>query len=156
MAELSRFFLEELKAYEPYLNATLDHPSDSIHIWAERPSRPKVHELSVKREFGELYPELERRTLKKLRDCDIWKKFGTGKAYDDYLAKEEEEYRIKAKSDFKKRRETINKEYRDHWRAAIWNAQNGRVKAEEVIPYAIPKISLHVSEKKNEKKEIEK
>jgi hypothetical protein len=143
MPELSRAFLEGLRDYDDSLEAIYESERDSIVIWSNRKGM-KVHELTLRRQFGELYPELERRTLKILPQKDVWKRFGSGKAYDDHLAKEEEEARARAKSAFMSERQSMMKDERLLWEAALWNASHGRFKKGQVLPYNPSRTSVPI------------
>lgn len=150
--ELSRNFRAKLKAYDPACEAIHDEMQDALIIWSRRQGL-QVHELTVKREFGENYEELENRTLKKLEACDVWKRFkdspNPGKAYDDWLHAEEERLRLERKKEGKARRLAYFKENRWMIEAALENARQGRFRAHEIVPYKIPQISRHVEPAKN-------
>lgn len=152
MHTLSASFIEKLTAYDPALGAVYDGEEDAIFIHARRQGQ-KVHELTVRREYAENYEELEGRTIKKLAECDVWKRFGSapnpGKAYDDWLDAEETRYREAKKKEIRERRIQIFKENRDIFAAAAWNAAHGRFTAREAHPYKTPFISMHVSTSKS-------
>jgi hypothetical protein len=141
MHDLSKNFLKELETIDRDLRALYDDREDSIFISALRQGL-KVHELTVKRQFAENYDELEHRTLSKLRASDVWNKYGTGKAYDDFLAEEEEKFRDRNKKKAKSEHLAKVKEDRELWRAAIWNAQHGRFTRETAIPYQTASFSF--------------
>lgn len=92
---ISSSFLQSLKEYDRSLETYRDNRRQAIIVWASRHGK-RVHEFTIKRKEGETWAELERRIISKLPDGDIWKRFGSGKAYDDYLA-EEAEKAIQAK-----------------------------------------------------------
>lgn len=141
MADLSKKFIERLKEVDPALGAVYDSYTDSIFIHALRDGQ-KVHELTIKRKFAENYEELENRTLVKLKECDVWQKFGTGKAYDDYLWAEEERIRNENKKKVRSERLQWFKDNREMVRAAIWNAQNGRMTKDTALPYNTASVSM--------------
>lgn len=123
--ELSKSFFEKLKLIDDKLDAVFDENQDSIHVSAMRSGCLKVLENTFKRQHGEMYPELERRTLKELKEQDVWKKFGSGKAYDNYLQDQQdaEEKRKQREIDDLDRQWTIeNKRYINE---AIENAKRG-------------------------------
>lgn len=123
--ELSKHFLDELKLIDQKLDAVFDENQDSIHVSAMRTQGLKVLENTFTRKSGELYPELERRVLKELRNQDVWKIHGSGKAYDNYLAdkEEEEQKRRQREVDDLDRQWTLeNKRYINE---AIENAKRG-------------------------------
>ncbi len=150
MHELSASFKKKLTAYDSALFGHYDGREDAIFVYAQRQSQ-KVHEMTVYREYAENYEELENRTIKKLSEGDVWKRFNKssnpGKAYDDWLHNEEEAYRAKKRAEFKTRRIALLKSERDLFAAAIWNASHGRFTKETAIPYKTPFISAHVSKK---------
>ena len=135
--DCSEDFIQELKAYDDCLNATRDVEANKIYVWAVRKGK-QVHELTVQRNFGELWPEVERKTIKKLRDCDVWKNFKSADEFDDYLFDKENEHRQKLKAKNKQDRISRLKEDRYAFEAAVWNAQNGRLTRDQVLPYKIP------------------
>ena len=154
MIDLSDSFLERLKAYDEHLRAHYDPREDAIFVWSERPGKPKVHELTVRRQFAENYRELEGRTLAKLPICDVWRRFGNGKAYDNYLAEEEEKFRREGRERFRKERMAMWKDKRPYVEAAVWNAQHGRFTKATAQPYKTPSVSLFIpgkDEKENSK-----
>lgn len=139
--ELSEWFLEGLKEYDENLSAIFDEIQDKIHLYYHK-SGQKSLAYSVKRETGELYPELQRRILKELPLKDIWRRFGSGKAYDDYLeesAKKARESRQKELDDARLQR---MKENRWKIKSALENARAGRFRDEEARPMEIPVISV--------------
>jgi len=87
--EIDSSFLQSLKEYDRHLEAYRDNRRQAIVGWATRQGK-KVHEFTLERKEGETWTELERRIISKLPEGDIWKRFGSGKAYDDYLAEEAE------------------------------------------------------------------
>ena len=139
MPDLSRSFLKRLKAYEPYLEAELQ--DDEIVVYSKRPGKPQVLELTVKRQYAENYEELELRTLSKLAECDVWRRFGSGKAYDDYLAYSEASHSNALRESFKKERFSRHKEDRSLWKSAIENAREGRITKEQVEKYHKSKVT---------------
>lgn len=149
MAELSKNFLEKLKAVDPDLGAVYDPVEDSVFIHALR-NGVKIHELSIKRKYAENYEELENRTIVRLQECDIWKRFGTGKAYDDYLWAEEEKLRAKRKKEVRDKRVAWFKDNREIVRAAVWNAQHGRMTSKTALPFHTASVSMYAEKKKND------
>jgi hypothetical protein len=149
MHDLSSRFLERLQEVDPCLGAVYDSLTDSIFVNATRQGL-KVHELTVKRKFAENYEELENRIINKLKECDVWQKFGTGKAYDDYLHAEEERIRREKKKKTRDERLAWFKDNRELVRAAVWNAQHGRTDAKTALPYQTASFSMS-AEKPTEK-----
>lgn len=139
MPELSRSFLKRLTDYEPYLEARLE--GDELLVFSKRPDKPQILELVVKREYAENYEELEHRTINKLAECDVWRRFGSGKAYDDYLAESEAEHRGKLKASFRKERLSRLKEDRPLWVSAIENAREGRFTKAQVEKFHKGKVT---------------
>ena len=150
MHYLSKNFLEKLSSVDPNLGAVYDSQDDAIYIHASRQGQ-KVHEMTVKRQFAENYEELENRTIQKLHEGDVWKKFGTGKAYDDYLDAEEKRIRDEKKKKIRHERMEWFKENRDVVRAALWNAQHGRTNAQTALPYQTASFSMSAERKENDK-----
>ena len=137
MPELSKDFIRDIKDYDQNLDAWYDSNQDGIHIFAIRQGK-KILELTVLRQEGELYPELERRAVIYMKERDVWKRFGSGKAYDDYLAAEEERVRLQRKQEAKSKRIQLIKEHRWEWMAALWNAAHGRFDRKSALPFKIP------------------
>lgn len=142
--ELSEWFLNGLKECDSSLSAVYDNFDDCIHLHYSKSGRKSLA-YSVKRSFGELYPELQRRILKELPIHDIWRRFGSGKAYDDYLYEED-----------KRRRETAQKKIDDErwekikaakWqiRSAVENARSGRLTEREAKKIEIPTMSVPIN-----------
>ena len=111
---LSESFYIRLKKYDPDLDALFDWDSGthgSVFIWAKRKGQ-MIHELTIEREFGECFPELEGRILNvKLPACDVWRRFGRGvkgaEAYDDHLHAEETKFHAQEKK--RKHEENVGK-----------------------------------------------
>lgn len=141
MHYLSKNFLEKLKEVDPCLGAIYDSQDDAIYVNATRQGQ-QIHELTVKRQFAENYEELENRTVKKLQECDVWKKFGTGNAYEDYLWAEEERLRKIKKAEVKAKRLSWFKDNRELVKAAVWNAQHGRMDKSTALPYHTASVSM--------------
>lgn len=76
----------------------------AIHIISERIPGTRILELTVERRPGESNETLENRTIKKLKECDIWKRFGRdgGDRYSDYMENHDDMLR-----------ESLDKEARD-------------------------------------------
>jgi hypothetical protein len=116
---LSQEFYDKLKLvdqncdaiYDPYYESDERNNSEiillnqkaygAIHVWAIRQNGEHVHEMTICRLLGETIPVLERRAIQKLKECDIWKRFGDGSSYDDYLAKKEETHRAEKQRESK-------------------------------------------------------
>jgi hypothetical protein len=128
--ELSKSFLDRLKAHDQTLNAWFDGREDSINVWSER-SGIKDLILSEKRQYAENYHELEQRILSKLRDMDVWKRFDNPRQYDDYLDQQEKEYREKKKKEFEEKRMRLFKDNKKRIRHAMENAKSGRLHSGE-------------------------
>lgn len=140
-ARLSDFFYEQLKLIDPACDAFFDYRDDAIHVWARRRGM-KVHELTVRREAQECRRPLEMRTLKKLRECDVWKNHGSGEKYDDYLHNSEMEARTQKKLDNKRERIAMLKDERKLFKVAIENAQEGRFTKDTAVPRDTGSVSL--------------
>lgn len=115
---LSESFYEKLSSVDRYCDAILDidHegevpeglflpasalPVGAIHVFSERKAGVLVHEITVKRRAGECNSDLEARTIERLHETDIWRRFGgDAKAYEDYL---EAESRKMAEADKKEK-----------------------------------------------------
>jgi hypothetical protein len=151
MHDLSKNFLEKLKSVDTCLGAIYDPMDDAIYVNASRQGS-KVHELTVKRQFAENYEELENRTILKLQACDVWKRFGTGKAYDDFLDEEEIRLRAVKKKEERDKRIAWFKENREMVKAAIWNAQHGRTNSKTALPYQTGAFSMTATKKENDGK----
>lgn len=122
--DFSKDFLEKLKLVDQTLDAFFDYGQDSICVWSTRAGQ-KDSVLVMKREHGELYRELEHRALTKLRENDIWKKYGDAKSYNRILEEKEEAYKKKAKAEYEAKRMTIWKEHKREIRDAMENAKSG-------------------------------
>jgi vacuolar-type H+-ATPase subunit H len=79
----------------------------------------------MKREYGELYRELEKRAIEKLLASDIWKKYGSAEKYEQHLQRQEDEYREKKKQEWEAKRKEIWKEHKREIHDAIENAKSG-------------------------------
>lgn len=90
--ELGEWFLSGLKEYDESLSAVYDDIQDEIHLYYSK-SGQKSLAYSVAREECETYPELQRRIVRELPLKDIWKRYGSGKAYDDFLEEEDRKSR---------------------------------------------------------------
>lgn len=158
MREVSASFLKRLKEYDSCLGAHFDDVTDSVYIWAVRQGQ-KIHELTVKREFGENYGELEDRIIHVvLPEKDVWRRFGqdgnlnkAGLKFDDYLHEKEMTRRAQLKKENRSRRLTAMKEHRWEWMAAIKNAQSGRFTKDKVVPFEIPQVSMYQAPEKSKK-----
>ena len=139
--ELSEWFLAGLRAYDTSLSAVFDDQEDTIHLYYQKSGQRSLA-YSVKREFGELYNELQRKILKELPLHDVWKRFGSGKAYDDWLHEEESLNREAAQKKIDHDRMERMKE--DKWkiRAALENAKAGRFTEESALPIEIPTVTV--------------
>jgi hypothetical protein len=141
MHQLSDSFERKLKNVDSNLRAIYDSVEDSIFVYALRQGL-KVHELTSKRQYAENYEELENRTIQKLAACDVWKKFGDGKAYDDFLHEEEAKERAVKKKEVRDKRLAWFKENREMVKAAVWNAQHGRTDASTALPFQTAQFSM--------------
>lgn len=137
--ELSEWFLTGLTDYDSSLSAVFDDREDEIHLFY-RKSGLRSLAYSVKRQNGELYPELQRRILKELPLKDILKRHGSGKAYDDFLEEEDRKRRATAQKKLDDDRMARIKE--DKWliRSAIENAKAGRFTEKEAVKIERPQI----------------
>lgn len=123
--ELSKEFFEKLKLIDANLDAVFDDHEDSIHVSAMRRGGLKVLENTFKRNYGEMYPELERRVIEELKEQDVWKKFGSGKAYDDAIQKKFDESQASKKRELDHLDKEWNKENKKYINEAIENAKRG-------------------------------
>lgn len=130
--ELGEWFLSGLKEYDESLSAVYDDIQDEIHLYYSK-SGQKSLAYSVAREECETYPELQRRIIRELPLKDIWRRFGSGKAYDDFLEDDEKKRREVAQKQIDSERLAKMKE--DKWliRSAIKNAQSGRFSEKDVL-----------------------
>lgn len=133
--KLSPSFYEQLHVIDPCCDAVYDSHEDAIVVWSNRKAGITQHELTVKRECGENYGPLERRTLQKLKECDVWKRFKSADEFDDYLEEQAKTALATANESARKERLAKLKDERDFVEAAIWNAQHGRFTKETVLPY---------------------
>lgn len=119
---LSDWFYEQLHLIDPKCDAVLDpyHKDErvtqsslilpatckvegGIHVCSERKPGYTVHEITVSRKVGESNSALEHRTINKLKECDVWKRFGyDANKYADYLDEHDD-----------KLKETLEKEAHD-------------------------------------------
>jgi len=148
--ELSEWFLAGLKEYDESLSAHFDDIEDTIHLYYHK-SGKKSLAYSVKRQFGELYPELQRRILKELPLHDVWKRFGDGKAYDDWLYEEEKKHREAAQRKLDNDRMEKMKENKWAFKAAIENARRGILSGSGKA-IEIPSVSMYIPKEGEEKK----
>lgn len=145
-------FYEKLKAVDPYLDARFDTDQMAVLVFSKRPGKPMVHEFTQPHHFitngleiSLAIPDLEDYTIRRLRESDVWARFGSGKAFDDYLAETEEKERLAKKKEFRQRRLQMMKEDRPLWKAALWNAQNGRLTKKEALPYNTPTEAVGIT-----------
>lgn len=122
--ELSKSFLEDLKLIDQTLDAFFDSSQDSICVWTTRAGKKDLA-FVVNRETGELYPELERRAIRKLHESDIWRRYGDAKSYERKLQEKEDEYRAKKKLEWEAKRQMLWREHRTEIRHAMENAKSG-------------------------------
>ena len=123
--ELGEWFLSGLKEYDESLSAVYDDIQDEIHLYYSK-SGQKSLAYSVEREECETYPELQRRILRELPLKDIWKRFGSGKAYEDHLESEEIRIREEKQRKIDSDRLARMKEDRPLIKAALKNAASGK------------------------------
>jgi len=97
-------FLKKLKLYDPCLEAYRDNRRQAIVVWATRQGGKRVHEFTLERKEGEMWGEFENRIIFNLPQGDIWKRFGTGKAFDDYLKEQATKAREEKLKDVKHNR----------------------------------------------------
>jgi hypothetical protein len=139
--ELSEWFLAGLRDYDQSLSAVFDDQEDTIHLFYSKSGRKSLA-YSVRRENAELYPELQRRILRELPLKDVWRRHGSGKAYDDYLEEEDRKRRESAQRKMDDDRLQRMKDSKWSFQAAIENARAGRFTAKEARPFEIPVISV--------------
>ena len=104
--DFSKEFLERLRLVDQTLDAFYDYSQDSICVWSTRAGKKDLV-LIEKREYGELYRELEHRILDKLKENDIWKKYGDAKTYERILQDKEDLHRMKAKLEWEEKRKRL-------------------------------------------------
>lgn len=148
---LSDSFYKRLRGIDPYLKAVYDPSQDAIVLWSERPYSPKVYEGTFERTkagsgliIDLSIQDLEDWVIKMLPGMDIWNRYGSGKAFDDALADQENSHRDKMRESIKREREAIHKEDRLLWKAAIDNAAHGRFTKETIVPYEIPSETVGI------------
>lgn len=160
--KLTKEFMSWLTEYDCHLSAWFDGRQDAVHIMSVRQGM-KTLEFTAKRQPGELYPELLRRIQKELPKKDVWKRFGTGERYEEYLHQQEVEHARKAREKAQEERKKRFKEDRALWKAALWNAQHGRFTKETALPYENPRTGwtpsvekpIEAKETKNEHDSVE-
>lgn len=128
-------FYDELHVIDPACDAVYDDHEDAVIVWAKRAGGVLQHELTLHREPGENYGPLGRRTLKKLKECDVWKRFKNADEFDRYLEEKAKNARDVAAKDAKRERLAKIKDEMDFVEAAVWNAQHGRYTKETAQPY---------------------
>lgn len=138
--DLGEWFLKGLAEYDSNLSAVFDDQTDEIHLFYVK-SGQKSLAYSVAREYGELYPELQRRILKQLPLHDVWKRFGSGQAYDDYLYQEEIKRREEKQKQIDDERFAKMKQERWRFKAAIENAKRG-IFSGSGKSFEIPSVSV--------------
>ena len=122
--EFSKQFLEKLKGVDQTLDAFFDYSQDSVCVWSTREGKKDLA-FVLKREYGELYRELEMRVIQKLHESDTWRKYGDAKTYNRILEEKEDAHRAKAKKDYEAKRMTIWKQHKREIRDAMENAKSG-------------------------------
>lgn len=132
-----------LQAYDRELFAYRDYEGDRIVVYSKR-QKEKVFEFEIDREFGETWPEIERKAMKKLPDMDVWRRFGNtrraGLSYDDWLFEEDKKRREKAQKeadDAHMDRMREDKTFISHVRE---NARAGRFTTQQAKKYEIPTV----------------
>lgn len=123
--ELSKQFFEKLKLIDASLDAVFDNSEDSIHVSSLRSGSLKVLENTFPRKFGELYPELEGRVIKELKEQDVWKRFSSAKEYDNHLQQQEDSYLEAKKREHDHLDKEWDKENRRFINDALENARRG-------------------------------
>lgn len=143
-------FYEKLKAIDPYLDARFDMGQMAILVSAKRPGRPQVYEATfhvhAENQDGVVIrhttiDDLQDYAIRRLREMDVWARFGSGKAYDDHLAAEEEKDTATKKKEFRAKRLAIMKEQRQLWQSAIEHAKKGLFTKEAVEGHSKGKVS---------------
>lgn len=143
---VSSSFIRALRLIDPDLRACFDEVQDAIIIWAERQGHPKIHEYTSKRTFTEESSfvgrdgnkilkkvvlgryDLECWTLKRLREIDVWQRFGkNGEKFEDFLYAQEEAAKAEAKKKFHSDRKAYLKEHKKEFKEALENAKSGHL-----------------------------
>lgn len=170
---VSSGFVRALRGIDQYLRACFDPSQDAIIIWAERTGKPKTHEFTSRRSFIEVnpdvldpdgqlakkrvslnMPDLEAFTIKRLREVDVWKTHGTGKAFDDWLADQESTYRDKERKRFKHERMEYLKDYRKEFAGALENLKRGIVVPNQKRPLTRKEVAAILGPKQGQEKRI--
>jgi len=139
--ELGEWFLTGLKEYDESLSAVYDDIQDEIHLYYSK-SGAKSLAYSVNRLHAETYPELQRRILRELPLKDVWRRYGSGKAYDDFLYDEEKRMRESEQKRVDSERLSRMKEDRHLIHSAVENAKAGRFSEKEAIPVERSRIFI--------------
>lgn len=171
---VSQDFIRKLRRFDADLRACFDPSQDAILVWSERAGRPKTHEFTSRRCFeapsdsGVLGPDnkpvlklvelhmgdLEAWTLKRLDEIDTWKRFGSGLAFDDWLAQQEEAFRAGEKRRFDHDRGEYLKEHRHEFAEALENVKRGYVAPNQKKPLTRKQVRNILGEKPGTEKRI--
>lgn len=170
---LSKGFIRTLRLIDADLRACFDPAQDAIIIWAERLGKPKTLEFTSRRTFKEPNPDvtgpdglpvmrevtlplcdLESWTLKHLKKIDVWKRFGSGKAFDDWLYEQEQDFREKRKLKFLQDRREYLKEHRREFADALENLKRGIIAPNQKRPLTRAQVRKILSPKETEAKRI--
>jgi len=123
---LDEKILKLVQSYDPHLSIEWDCDKCLWALNRKTDDGRTHHVFFIQSDDGSFRP-LDERIMKEIYECDIWRHFDNAKDYHEFIQEKNRTHQLKQENLRKEFLQWQNKEHKTEWKAALENAQRGRL-----------------------------